>query len=352
MDFLSIRGQVAAQLRRDLREGRWSFSMPGISRLSLDLGVSRKTVQGALEQLECEGILEGQGRGRNRRIVASAIRKSSTALRIAILDCGLPWRLEPYMFDLQHRLKESGHRVIDPPKTLKKLGMNLGRVSRLVRQTKADAWIVGSAGKPVLEWFVDQQVPAFALFGRRRSLPIAGAGPDHEQAGREVIRRLIELGHRRIVTLVRASQRSDGLSLVERAKFAEMERHGLSTGAYNLPEWEDNVDGFYQMLGELFRVTPPTALIIDEPLLFHAAKEHLAQRGIVAPRDVSLICSDPDPTFVWCRPTVAHIRWDHGPVVRRVLRWSSNIAQGKADRRQTLTPAEFVEGGTVGPVPG
>lgn len=352
MDFLSITGQVADRLRGDLREGRWSHSMPGISRLSVDLGVSRKTVQGALEQLEREGILESQGRGRNRRIVASAIRRPSTALRIAILDYDPPSRLEPYMIDLQYRLKESGYRVIDPPKTLTELGMNVGRISRMVRQTEADAWIVGSAGKSVLEWFVGQEAPAFALFGRRRSLPIAGVGPDHEQAGREVVRRLIELGHRRIVTLVRASQRVGGLSLVERAKFAEMERHGLSTGAYNLPEWEDNADGFHRMLDELFRITPPTALIIDEPFLFHAAKEHLAQRGILAPRDVSLICPDPDPTFAWCRPSVAHIRWDHGPVIRRILRWASNIAQGKADRRQTLNPAEFVEGGTVGPVSG
>ena len=38
------------------------------------------------------------------------------------------------------------------------------------------------------------------------------------------------------------------------------------------------------------------------------------------------------------------------PVVRRVVRWVNNVARGKNDRRQTLTKAEFVEGGAIGPV--
>ena len=103
---------------------------------------------------------------------------------------------------------------------------------------------------------------------------------------------------------------------------------------------------------ELFRVTPPTALIFDESFLFYAAMNHLARHGILAPDHVSLICSDLDPTFAWCRPTIAHYDWDHRPWVRRAARWVDNVAKGKDDRRQTLTKIEIVEGGTMGPAPG
>ncbi len=68
--------------------------------------------------------------------------------------------------------------------------------------------------------------------------------------------------------------------------------------------------------------------------------------------DASLICTDPHPSFAWCRPTVAHIHWDPAPVVRPILRWSDNVARGRKDRRQTFTKAEFIEGGTIGPAPG
>jgi DNA-binding transcriptional MocR family regulator len=61
-----------------------------------------------------------------------------------------------------------------------------------------------------------------------------------------------------------------------------------------------------------------------------------------------LVGTDSDRSFAWCRPTVAHIRWDSGPVLRRVVRWAANIGRGREDRRQTLVKAEFVDGGTVG----
>jgi hypothetical protein len=86
-------------------------------------------------------------------------------------------------------------------------------------------------------------------------------------------------------------------------------------------------------------------------MLFHAAKDHLARRGLLAPEHVSLICDDPDLTFGWCEPTIAHIAWDHRPIVRRVLHWAGNVARGRTDHRQSFTLARFVEGGTVGPVP-
>lgn len=68
------------------------------------------------------------------------------------------------------------------------------------------------------------------------------------------------------------------------------------------------------------------------------------------PEDVSLVCTDADPSFDWCQPPISHIRWDIDPVVRRVVRWVGNVSAGKPDLRQTLTPAEFVPGGTIGPV--
>ena len=31
------------------------------------------------------------------------------------------------------------------------------------------------------------------------------------------------------------------------------------------------------------------------------------------------------------------------------MRWAKNVSLGREDLRQTLTPAEFVEGGMIGP---
>jgi DNA-binding LacI/PurR family transcriptional regulator len=351
LTVFSITEQVAGHLRRELLTACWSETMPGRNWLAEELGVSRKVVQGALDLLEKEGLLTSQGPGRKRLITLPPDVKSSTSLRIAILDYEPQGQTDGNTIELQHMLAEKGHTPFFTEKSLIELDMNVKRVAQIVAKTKADAWIICSGSREVLEWFAQRETPAFAKFGRRRQLPIAGVGPDHVAACRAAVRRLLALGHKRIILLVREGRRSGGAGSPERAIFEEMTAHGLPAGPYNLPHWEDTYEGFQRVLEELFRVTRPTALIIDEPFLFHAAKEHLAQRGVLAPSHVSLICADPDPTFAWCKPSVAHIRWDHRPVARRVVRWAANVASGKNDRQQTLTKAEFIEGGTIGPAP-
>lgn len=349
--FLPITEQVAAHLGEELRRGRWKGAMPGRNQLVKELGVCGRTVELALQLLEKKGLLVPQGAGRPRRIELPE-NLDAASLRLTILHDESLAQKVGYMIDLRHMLEEGGHMVSFAPKSALDLGMDVKRIKRLVETNKANAWMVISAPRHVLEWFAEQPLPAFALFGRRDGVRIAAAGPDHVPPMRAAVQRLIAHGHRRIVKLDRWSARGSGPDRSARAAFEEMEKHGLPTGDYNRPAWNATPTGLRRMLDELFRVTPPTALILDEAFIFHAAKEHLAQRGILAPRDVSLICVDEDPTFEWCEPSVAHIRWDPQPVVQRILRWVNNVARGKEDRRQTLTKAEFVDGGTVGPAPG
>ncbi|MEN8773755.1 MAG: substrate-binding domain-containing protein [Akkermansiaceae bacterium] len=351
LNILSPSQQVADHLRSELIAGKWSGFMPGSPALAKEFGIDSKTVWAALGLLEDQGVLEGQGAGRPRKILLKSRPRHSAPLRIAILEYDVASLNDDYMVDLRHKLTGSGHQVIQSAKTLTELGMKVDRIQRMIRTTETDAWIVCAAAKNVLQWFSKNDTPFFALFGRRRELPIAGVGPDHEAIGRIIVRHLVELGHQRIVVLVRESQRAGGPGRSDLAVLDEMARHGLSTGSFNLPEWDDSADGLRRVLDGLFKVTPPTALIVDEPFVFHAVKDHLARQGIMAPENVSLICRDPDQTFAWLQPSVAHVRWDHRPIVRRIVNWADNISQGKKDLRQTLTKAKFVEGGTVGPAP-
>nr|WP_162145252.1 substrate-binding domain-containing protein [Chthoniobacter flavus] len=105
---------------------------------------------------------------------------------------------------------------------------------------------------------------------------------------------------------------------------------------------------FPELLNALFRVTPPTALIVDEAPWFIAVLQFLAHRGIRVPADVSLICTDDDLAFSRCDPPITCIAWDSQPVVRRVVRWAGNVARGKPDFRLTKTPAKLILGGTIG----
>ncbi len=235
-----------------------------------------------------------------------------------------------------------------------------------------------------------EEVPVFAVFGRLAGLPVAGAISDKRAAIAKASRQLIEFGHRRIVFLTRRALRVPQQAPILQVFLDEMQAHGISTGAYNLPDWEEDLDGFhllptnfpvfaanegacsgglrpsmptkkpsscrrcpphrrYELLRNLFQHTPPTALIVDESIFLVAMMLFLLSRRLQVPEDVSLICTDNDPHFTWCRPSVAHIQWETAPVVRRALRWADNVARGKKDIRQKVVNAEFIEGGTIGP---
>jgi DNA-binding LacI/PurR family transcriptional regulator/biotin operon repressor len=344
--------QVPERLRQGMVKGQWQGTLPGRKQLAGELGCSPWTVEEAMQRLAKEGLLVSPGAGSRRRIKLTK-NLAPPSLRVGIL---LYERIEEkvdYIVDLQHRLLEAGHVTTIPSKTLHDLKMNLDRISRLVRSVEADAWVIQAGSSEVLKWFAGQATPAFALAGRRRGVDIAGTGPDKIPAGQTAVRRLVELGHRRIVMLAREERRKPLPGLMERAFLNELEILGIATSSnYNLPDWDDTVEGLYDRLNSLYMHTSPTALIIDEVPLYLAVERQLARRGFLAPGDVSLICLDPGSAFQWFQPSVSHIAWDSRPMINRIVKWTGNVARGRDDRRQTFTKAKFIEGGTIGPVRG
>jgi DNA-binding LacI/PurR family transcriptional regulator len=253
--------------------------------------------------------------------------------------------------ELFHQLQNAGHEVGFATKTMWDLGMNLKRIAHFVEATEADAWVVMAGPRDVLSWFAVQPKPAFALFGRLISVPIAGTGPHKSPAIAAAVQRLADLGHRRIVMLTREERRKPQPGRVERTFLDELRRQGIPTSSYNLPDWEDDSEGLQSSLSSLLKTTPPTALIISTVDLYTATLQFLSHRGIRVPQDVSLICSDPHPYAAWCNPTFSHISYDSGSWFRNILRWLKNVSRGKEDRRQSFTKAKFVDGGTVGKPP-
>jgi DNA-binding transcriptional regulator YhcF (GntR family) len=341
--------QVAAHLRGEILKGRWSGVMPGILSLGKDLGVNHNTVDAALRLLEEDGLLVAQGKGRPRRIVLPRDH-TRPAMRVRLLTYDKFDRAQAQYVDLLARLQEAGFAAEFAPRSLQDLGMEVERVAGFVAKHPADAWVVIAASRAVLEWFAEQPFATFAMFGRMSGLPIAGMSPRKVPAMITAVRKLIELGHRRIVMLVREERRKPHPAIYEQAFLDELAAQGITPGPYNLPDWEDSREDFHRCLDSLFRLTPPTALIVSEPRLYIAALQHLALQGILANRQVSMICDDPDPAFSWCVPEVAHIHWEERPILDRVQHWADNIAHGRIDRRQSYTRSVFVEGGTVGPV--
>ncbi len=305
-----------------------------------------------MRTLSREGLLVSQGPGRRRKIVLSGDVKRTSAFRVKVLSYEKSDRESHYLFnDLINQLQEAGHDVSFASKTLHDLGMDAKRIARYVKKTDTDAWVVVAGSSEVLKWFAEQSVPAFALFGRLTQTPLASVGPSKEGARRELIDKFYDLGHRRIVMLVREERRKPNPGLAEKRFLEQLEEKGIEASEYNLPDWGDDPEDLCRIMDSLFQHTPPTAMIIDEPALLVAVLQHLGRLGIAVPQQVSLACTDRSPAFSWCIPNITHITWNPNSLIRRVTKWADNVSHGKEDRRKTLSNAQLVIGGTLGPAP-
>jgi len=350
---VSTARQLAAYLREELARGRWRGTMPGVISLAKELGLARDSVVSAMHELELAGVLRSQGRGRGRLINLTKIGQKAPGFRVAILISDPTDRRADHMVELTHLLVEAGLMPFILSETMDDLGMDVNRIARVVKNTEADAWLVCSGSLDVLKWFATQQIPVFSMFGRFHELPIAGTNPNKSTAYAEAVRLLVAHGHHRITLLARQQRRNPQLTtppLPEWTFLRTLEEQGLEVSDYNFPDWNNTKEGLHRCLESLFHLTAPTALIIQEAMIFAAVQQFLAKRGIQVPQDVSLVCSDPDATFVWQIPSVAHMRWDNTLLIRHILRWAANVSRGKDDRRQGHCKVELVIGSTIGPV--
>ncbi len=348
--ILSGTEQTVEYLKQALKQGRWTGTIPGGGKLAAELGVNAKTIEGALQLLEQEGVLVSQGRRKKRMIVEQA-KAEKAPLRVAILEFDPSSERPTYIYQIQHFLVELGYTALFAEKSQVDVRMDLDRVTRMVSKEKVDAWVVVSGSREILEWFAEQEFPTFALFGRRGGLPIASIGPDHPATLRLVVRKLVEQGHQRIVLLTSPSRNLSAPGVPERAFLEELEKNGIQTGRFNLPLWEETIDGLHALIDEMTRFTPPTAIIVSEAAIFFAVQHQLIQRGFRIPQDVSIVSCDGDRDLRWLRPSMAHVAWSSLPWVRRIGRWADNISLGKEDQRQTLSKTKFIDGGTMGPAP-
>ena len=358
---VSLVDQTAEHLRDCIRAGIWRSELPGVLRLAEECDVSKDAMRAALRLLEKEGLLSACRAGARRTVIedhaavpARGVRAKSRSLRVAILlyrpledERG---RSRLALSQIQREIEAAGHVVAYAPKTQSALRFDPARIAKLVAATPADAWIVVAAPREVLDFFAAQPLPVIAFRGRYLEAGIAGAGADGTPAICAATQRLLTLGHRRIVMICPREYRQPAGGGIVTGFAAELAAHGITAGDYHLPDFEPTAAGLRALYEALFRVTPPTALLIECAEHMVAAIAWLAQRGLSAPRDVSLVCLSPDVSLQWCDPPVARIVWPEDRVVRRVVHWCRAIARGQEDREPVLVPAEFDEGGTIGPV--
>ena len=345
---------AARHLREGFRSGRWQGRLPGVRQFAAEFGVSRDVVLEALRMVEAEGLVIHDGAGRSRRVAPPARRGMRRTLRVGIL---LPGPLEAdnahthqLISGILSAVESLGHAAFISPKNSLQLGGRPTRIRKHLEECQADAWIIYSAERAVLEMASAWDVPVFALGGISEGLPLAGSRTDLTTPMEMAVDLLIRQGHRQLALVCPPLWRQPRLNHAATAFLQRLHHHGIRAEAsFHIPEWEHTPAGLHALLHALFFATPPTALLIMEPECVGPALVFLAERGLSVPQHVSLINLLPDPMQSFYRIGLAHFEWPVQPHVHNVLHWVRSVARGRAYHRYTTIAPEFVQGESIAP---
>lgn len=350
----SLAEGVAAHVRQAIAEGRWVSRMPGLRPLATELGVSIKVLRKAFAMLEAEGVLSPPDRGDARRILR--VPEAGGARRILRVVILLPQPLEAEPADTQSLLlrlvsaiAEAGHHGYLLPLPPGAAPGKAAVLARVVGSENADAWIVYHGCSATLAWFAERRLKALAYAGRGDAGGLPAVFCDASDAVRQAVRRLVELGHRRIVLICPTRSRGPTPAPFLKALRDELAAAGITPGEYNTPDWRQSPQGLRELLGALFAVTPPTAFIILGNNYVSGVLSFLAARGLRVPEDVSLISSDLESAFEWQCPGIRPAHFDDRRELMRkwTLRWLDDLSLGRPPATMPAFRARFVPGGTV-----
>ncbi len=343
---------TAQHLRDGFAGGRWSGKLPGVSLLAKELGVSRDAVRSALRLLEAEGFICHGGAGKSRHITKPNDVLYKRVLRIGIL---LSSPLEKdnahsneLVFTIHQAIEAAGHVCFIATKSALYFHRKVERIRRYMKECEADAWILYSARRDVLQMASELPDPIFAL-GHPLGLPMAGSRADLTQPICECVDLLVAKGHRSIVLLCPWKWRQPQPNQSAQVFLDRLGHHGIQVDVrYNLPEWEYTPEGLNARLQALFLTTPPTALIVMEPECLGPVLVFLAGRGLRVPEQVSVVNILPDPMQAFYTPAIAHFRWPIQPHVKRIIQWVNALVRGEVDLRVCTTRPVFVPAESIG----
>ena len=351
---ISLVEATASVIERGLSDGRWRH-LPGERRLAAELEVGRSTLRQALHLLTSQGRLAAPTQGRRREVSTHVPEiAASRALRIGLLTGLPPLSYMPstqrFLLELRHALEDSKYQLLMGLPDLSSQCRRKGGLAAIAEENPADLWMIVSGTWEQLEYFSMRPEPALAIGGRSVGLDIASVGFDISLGLRSAVRKLIALGHRRIVLLCESLFRNapePGRVLI--AFHEEMRAANIQPSGFHLPDWNDSPADLQRALGELFRFTPPTAIIANTPNAAFGLLGFCNERRLRIPEDVSLVFNCGQDDDAWFHPRPSVISNTGSQLIPSILRWISTCSNGKPSRRQILLSTEFRDGKSIGP---
>lgn len=358
---ISLIVQTQEVILQGVRSGRWQGRLPGERRLCEELQVSRWTLRGALTMLARQKVIRiahGQACTIISRSRTIPLRKQTAGdWHVGLITPEPLWRLRPFVAlwvdALRVRLQAQGGdlHLYDGASFYGK-GC-AAALEKLTQHAPHDCWGLLLSTHAMQKWFRDRGLPVVAIGSSFEDVQLASVDVAYRAVGRHAAGLLLAQGHRRIawlsadVTLAGVMECRRGFSeAFATTRYADAELI-MCQHTGTPPDICRTLDRLRR------RPEPPTALYLQQSSSLLTTLTHLAQVGLRAPRDLSIIVAEDEPYFRHLVPEIARYASEPDGFARRIVRFLKQAVEGTLQPgAQAHIMPTFMPGGTIAPRPG
>lgn len=196
-------------------------------------------------------------------------------------------------------------------------------------------------------------IPTVCIDSRMQGQRTTFVVSDNEDGSRQATEHLLQLGHRRIVTLI-----PDMAGLIGAARLAgyyrAFEQAGLSVDPALLQTSGWNTEDAYQATVTLLRARQQlafSAIVAGSDLMAIGVLRALHEHGLHVPNDVSVVGFDDVNLCQYTEPPLTTVRQDRTAMVRQAVAQLIAIIENEenAIRPETVIPTQLVVRASTGP---
>ena len=251
---------------------------------------------------------------------------------------------------LQRRLAEDNHQLLIAtsgydPQVEESQALNL-----LARGADA-LMLCGCAQRPeLLARLRSRSVPVVHVMSWPLPPGLWGVGFDNARAMGQVVRYLLDLGHRRIAMLAGVTHDNDRADARVRGVRDALVAAGLALPASRLAERPYALASAREGLRELMEATPaPTAVVCGNDVLALGALLEAQHLGLDVPRDLSIVGFDDLEMASHVQPALTTVHVPAEAMWRRAAERALALARGEAPARDLEVEVSLVVRGSTAP---
>lgn len=345
--------RTADILEEVILEGRWLDRLPGYRTLSIEMGVSRRTMETALKILTRRNvILPAEGK-MARQVHPDILSKRSRCVgrNFLLIVSATPFQRQDLVSRsiLEQTISLFTRKgwTVNFESTEECSSSAPGEeMQSLLSGRENERWLLVRPSYAAIKWCLDHHLRVVCLGGELEDLNAPTVSASTTRLLEDAVSRLANLGHKRICMLVNHSSIQARQNVVQRMNKVMKKECGAFHPTYNVPSIQSNdAASLWGCLEELFSYTPPTALVATEAQQLITIYAYCLQNGLKIPQDLSVIVTLESDQLDWFYPHLTHYKFPVQKFVEKVSKWIEHYPVGHTEH--LLLDPVFIEGESI-----